>query len=134
MRAREKRRRRSGLLLTPLIDIIFLLALFFVLNTSFRREQFLEVVLPESETSRDVRAEGIVLTMRSDGGVAVNGESVAWESVTAAIAAAAEETGALEVIVQADENLEYGRAVAALDRIRLAGFEAAALQTLRPSR
>ena len=134
MRAREKRRRRSGLLLTPLIDIIFLLALFFVLNTSFRREQFLEVVLPESETSRDVRAEGIVLTMRSDGTVAVNGESVAWESVTAAITAAAKETGALEVIVQADENLEYGRAVAALDRIRLAGFEAAALQTLRPSR
>lgn len=134
MRAREKRRRRSGLLLTPLIDIIFLLALFFVLNTSFRREQFLEVVLPESETSRDVRAEGIVLTMRSDGSVAVNGESVAWESVTAAIIAAAKETGSFEVIIQADENLEYGRAVAALDRVRLAGFESAALQTLRPSR
>ena len=71
--------------------------------------------------------------MRSDGSVAVNGESVAWESVTAAIAAAAKETGSFEVIIQADENLEYGRAVAALDRVRLAGLESAALQTLRPS-
>ena len=134
MRVREKRRRRGGLLLTPFIDIIFLIALFFVLNTSFRREQFLEVNLPESETSKDVQAEGIVLTIRSDGSAAVNGEAVAWESVTAAIAAESKRTGALEVIIQGDEDLDYGRAVAALDRVRLAGLESAALQTLRPSR
>ena len=134
MRAKENRRHRrrsGGLLLTPLIDIIFLLTLFFVLNTSFRQEQYLDVNLPESETSKDVQAVGIVLTLRQDGSTAIDGVEVAWESVTAALRERAEETGALEVIIRGDEAVSYGRAVAALDRVRLSGLESISLQTVR---
>ena len=134
MRAKENRRHRrrsGGLLLTPLIDIIFLLTLFFVLNTSFRQEQYLDVNLPESETSKDVQAVGIVLTLRQDGSTAIDGVEVAWESVTAALRERAEETGAVEVIIRGDEAVSYGRAVAALDRVRLSGLESISLQTVR---
>jgi len=132
--AREKRRlrrRNGGLLLTPLIDIIFLLTLFFVLNTSFRQEKYLDVNLPESETSEDIQASGIVLTLREDGSTGINGEEVSWESVTAAIRDIAATSGNPEVIIRGDENVSYGRAVAALDRVRLAGIESISLQTVR---
>ena len=43
----------------------------------------------------------------------------------------AEETGAVEVILRADEGLPYGKAVAALDRIRLAGLDAITLQAVK---
>lgn len=134
MRARETRRRRrrqAGLLLTPLIDIIFLLVVFFIINTSFRQERYIDVNLPASETSEDIRSTGIVLTLRSDGTVAVDEDEVAWEGVVSAISAAAEETGAVEVIVRGDENIPYSRAVEAIDRVRLAGLDAVSLQTVR---
>ncbi len=128
---RRHRRRSTGPLLTPLIDIIFLLCLFFVLNTSFRQERYLDVELPESETSEDIQAEGLILTLHQDGSAAVDGVEVAWESVTSAIKERAGETGAVEVIIRGDENVPYGRAVAALDRVRLAGLESISLQTVR---
>jgi biopolymer transport protein ExbD len=128
---RRTRRRSSGPLLTPLIDIIFLLCLFFVLNTSFRQERYIDVELPESETSEDVQAEGIVLTLREDGSASLDGEEIPWESVTNAIRTISEETGSVEVIIRGDENIAYGRAVAAMDRVRLAGLESISLQTVR---
>ncbi len=134
MRAKENlrhRRRSGGLLLTPLIDIIFLLCLFFVLNTSFRQERYLDVDLPESETSEDIQAVGIVLTLRQDGSTAIDGDEVSWESVTSLIRTKADESGAAEVIIRGDEEVSYGRAVAALDRVRLAGIESISLQTVR---
>jgi len=134
MRTRENRKRRrssGGLLLTPLIDIIFLLSLFFVLNTSFRQEQYLDVDLPSSETSEDIQAPGIILTLRSDGSTAVDGREVDWASVTAVIRNLADSNGTAEVIIRGDENVSYGRAVAALDRVRLAGIDAISLQTVR---
>ena len=134
MRAREsrkQRRRKSELLLTPLIDIIFLLVLFFILNTSFRQERYIDVELPASETSEDIQATGIVLTLRSDGTTALDGREVPWEGLSAAIRDAASETGITEVVVRGDENIPYSRAVAAIDRVRIAGLEAISLQTVR---
>jgi len=134
MRARETRRNRrrsGGLPLTPLIDIIFLLSLFFVLNTSFRQEQYLDVELPESETSEDIQAEGIILTLRADGSTAVDGVEVSWDALTSVLKESAGDQKNMEVIIRGDENVPYGRAVAALDRVRLAGIESISLQTIR---
>jgi biopolymer transport protein ExbD len=76
-------------------------------------------------------AEGIVLTLRTDGSIALDGNEIPWESVTTAIRDLAEQTGAVDVIVRGDENVPYGRVVAALDRIRLAGLDSITLQTER---
>ena len=134
MRVREngrRRRRSGGLLLTPLIDIIFLLALFFVLNTSFRQERYIDVDLPESDTSEDIQAVGIVLTLRADGTLALDGREVSWESLTSAIQERVGETGAAEVTIRGDESIDYGTVVSAMDRVRRSGLEAISLQTVR---
>ena len=128
---RRNRRHRGGLLLTPLIDVIFLLCLFFALNTSFRPERYLDVDLPSSETSDDMSVEGIVLTLRTDGSIALDGNEIPWDTVTTAIRDLAEQTGAVDVVIRGDENVPYGRVVAALDRIRLAGLDSITLQTER---
>lgn len=134
MRVRENRKRRTrsgGLLLTPLIDIIFLLVLFFVLNTSFRQERYIDVNLPESDTSEDIRAEGMVLTLRSDGTIDLDGVEVAWESLTKALENRIGETGAVSVTIRGDEDIDYGRIVSTMDRIRKSGLDAISLQTIR---
>lgn len=135
MRARDKRQKtrakRAALVLTPLIDVIFLIALFFVINTSFRQEQYMDVVLPESSTSQDIQAEGLILTLRADGTSDLNGQDIPWESISSALQKHRSENGATQVIIRGDESIAYQRIVEAMDRVRLAGVELISLQTLR---
>jgi len=122
---------RGGLPLTPLIDIIFLLCLFFVLNTSFRQEGYIEVNLPESETSKDGQTVEIVLTLHEDGSVSINGEDVEWDSIESILRDNAANQAAQELVIQGDKSIDYGRIIATLDKVRRAGFEAVSLQTIR---
>jgi len=131
LRKNQSRRNRGGLLLTPLVDIIFLLCLFFVLNTSFRQEKYIEVDLPESETSEDGQTAEIVLTLHENGSVSINGEGVRWDSVESILRDKAANQVVRELVIQGDENIDYGRIIAALDKVRRAGFEAISLQTIR---
>jgi len=131
LRENLRRKNRRGLLLTPLIDIIFLLCLFFVLNTSFRQESYIEVSLPESETSENSQTIGIVLTLYEDGSVSIDGESTEWDSVESALKDKAEDHFIREIVIQGDDDIDYGRIVAVLDKVRRAGFKAVSLQTIR---
>jgi len=131
LRKNPPRRHRGGLPLTPLIDIIFLLCLFFVLNTSFRQEGYIEVNLPESETSDDGQTVEIVLTLHENGSVSIDGENVEWDSIESVLRDKAANQAARELVIQGDESIDYGRIIATLDKVRQAGFEAIALQTIR---
>jgi len=122
---------RGGLLLTPLIDIIFLLCLFFVLNTSFRQENYIEVALPESDTSENKQAVGIILTLHEDGSVSIDGEGVEWGLIESVLRDEAANQAVRELVIQGDESIEYERIIAALDKVRRAGFETVSLQTIR---
>jgi len=122
---------RGGLLLTPLIDIIFLLCLFFVLNTSFRQENYIEVALPESDTSENKQAVGIILTLHEDGSVSIDGEGVEWDLIESVLRDEAANQAVRELVIQGDESIEYERIIAALDKVRRAGFETVSLQTIR---
>jgi len=122
---------RGGLLLTPLIDIIFLLCLFFVLNTSFRQENYIEVALPESDTSENKQAVGIILTLHEDGSVSIDGEGVEWGLIESILRDEAANQAVRELVIQGDESIEYERIIAALDKVRRAGFETVSLQTIR---
>jgi len=134
MKERKKRNfrgNREGLFLTPLIDIIFILVLFFIVNTSFRQERYIDVNLPESATSQDKQSEGIILTLRADGTILLDGEDISWDELTNAVIKKSSSMQVTEVIIRGDENISYGKAVAALDRVRQAGIDAVTLQTLR---
>jgi len=119
------------LLLTPLIDIIFLLCLFFVLNTSFRQKSYIEVALPESETSEDKQAVGITLTLHEGGSVSIDGEGVEWDLVESVLRDKTANQVLRELVIQGDESIEYERIIAALDKVRRVGFETVSLQTIR---
>ena len=102
--------------LTPLVDVVFLLLIFFVVTTTFS-EPRLALVLPEAETSEPAQDSNLlVLTLTRDGVLEVDGESVAWDDLDATIAAAAPNVEGLEL--RADEAVPHGRVVSVLDRAR----------------
>lgn len=73
MKFRQVRRELPALNLTPLIDIVFLLLIFFMVTTSFSRETRLLVSLPEASGSAENAAESIEVLVDREGGYAING-------------------------------------------------------------
>ena len=73
MKFRQARRELPTLNLTPLIDIVFLLLIFFMVTTTFSRETRLLVSLPEAAGSPESSIESIEVLVDREGGYAING-------------------------------------------------------------
>ncbi|MCE2406696.1 MAG: biopolymer transporter ExbD [Pseudomonadales bacterium] len=57
MKSRQRRNDAIGIELAPLIDIVFILLIFFVVSSTFIRENVLEIELPTSQSTADARAD-----------------------------------------------------------------------------
>ncbi len=128
-------RRRPPLVLelTPLIDVVFLLLIFFMVSTTFVNEPAgLQVELPRSE-NRDVIPEGsdVSVHLSADGRVFVEDEAVAAEELRQRLAEVAREDPATMVVLRADESLEHGRVVQVMDLARDLGLRNFAIATER---
>ena len=76
MNFRQLRRPEVSINLTPLIDVVFLLLIFFMVSTSFSELTQLVVDLPEAEGSPATTDEALILTVDVAGNMTLNGESV----------------------------------------------------------
>ena len=74
MKARRKSRKTRHLVITPFIDIAFILVLFFIVDSSFELSPALDVSLPQSETALGSEPFGLSVALLADGTVFVNGE------------------------------------------------------------
>ena len=76
MNFRQLRRPEVSINLTPLIDVVFLLLIFFMVSTSFSEMTQLLVDLPEAAGSPATTDEALILTVDVEGNMTLNGESV----------------------------------------------------------
>ena len=76
MNFRQLRRPEVSINLTPLIDVVFLLLIFFMVSTSFSELTQLVVDLPEAEGSPASADDALLLTVDAVGNMTLNGESV----------------------------------------------------------
>ena len=76
MKFRQLRRTEVSINLTPLIDVVFLLLIFFMVSTSFSELTQLVVELPEAEGAPATNDEALVLNVDVSGNMTLNGESV----------------------------------------------------------
>lgn len=119
--------------LTPLIDVVFLLLIFFMVSTTFVNEPAgLQVELPRSE-NRDVIPDGtdVSVHLAADGRVFVEEEPVDAEDLRERLKAVALEDPKTMVVLRADEALEHGRVVQIMDLARDLGLTNFAIATER---
>ena len=77
MKFRRKHREEVGINLTPLIDVVFLLLIFFMVSTTFTRETQLSIDLPEAEGSvKEVSEDQIEILIDEAGSYRVNGQGL----------------------------------------------------------
>ena len=119
----------GGLVLTPLIDMVFLTLIFFMLNATLSLNPAIQVDLPEAYTAQAVLEEEIVVTVSLAGELYVGKNPVALERLSTELKKEMARLGSRKMILQADQNLPYRRLVEVMDLARLAGIEAVALVT-----
>ena len=124
--------RRSLLLdLTPLIDVVFLLLIFFMVTTTFISQPAgMQVDLPRSE-SRDTIPEGedVTLHIDAEGGVAVDDERVDLSALRRKLSQAARDDPSTLVVLRADQEVKHGRVVQVMDLARDLGLRRFAIAT-----
>jgi len=132
---RQVRRELPALNLTPLIDIVFLLLIFFMVTTSFSRETRLLVSLPEASGSAENAAETIEVLVDREGGYAINGRRLVNAEVGSLVRGLELESGgdvSLLVVLVADAEVQHQSVVSAMEAIGRAGFTSLSIATREP--
>lgn len=135
MKFRQVRRELPALNLTPLIDIVFLLLIFFMVTTSFSRETRLLVSLPEASGSAENATESIEVLVDKEGGYAINGRRLVNAEVDSLVRGLELESGgdvSLLVVLVADAEVQHQSVVTAMEAIGRAGFASLSIATRDP--
>lgn len=119
--------------LTPMIDVVFLLLLFFMVSTSFIRESSLKVSLPEATGEAMVeQQEPIDIIIQADGQFLINDEALPFvtkDTLSRALRLAVGDQKDPHIIISADANAEYQNIVTAMDTAQQMGYTKLTLAT-----
>ncbi len=122
MQFMTKSRRRVIIKITSLIDVLFLLLIFFIVSSTFLEQPGMKLDLPKTTEHEALRMEGYTLFILSDGSIYLNEEEISLERLLdrlKTIAPRVEERG---LILKADEDVRYGLVVEVMDIAKQSGI------------
>ncbi len=129
-------RTRPLLPLAAMVDVLFLLLIFFMTASVFREAELrLDVELPTAETAEpgSSAATHILLSVREDGRVFLGERETPLSELKGRLAALAEQFPEETVIVRGDRDASYGLAVRVMDLAQQAGLRNVSLAAVRPA-
>lgn len=129
VRSRRALTAQTEIQMTPLIDMVFILLIFFVVTTSFVSETGLDIQRPQSSSSETLPRENIPVAIGADGRITVEGRRVALLSIRPFIQKRLRMQPGLAVVLVADKAVSVDRVVRIMDEIRTAGINEVALAT-----
>lgn len=121
----------SHLDIAPLIDIVFLLLVFFMLTSTFLTPEAIELELPESSTAIVTEATPIIVSVDQAGRLALNGERIELEQLQAKIKPLLREDADSAITLKSDARTEVQQLLRVMDEIRAAGGSNIALATMQ---
>ena len=130
MKFAVSRREDASIDVTPMIDVVFQLVLFFMVSTTFATAPGFEVDLPHASSQTIVQEEGDVqIWMTLDGAVYVNDVAVDAATLQKTLLQRAESNPNTLVVIKADTGVAHGRVVGVMDRARAVGLTRLAIAT-----
>ena len=118
---RRTRQTTPGLDIAPLIDMVFILLIFFLVNTSFVKETGIEVSRPAASTATLENKRPILIAIAPDNRIFMENREIDVRAVRANVERALAENPEAAVIVVADKTSSTGTAIQVMDGCRMAG-------------
>lgn len=117
--------------LSPLLDVVFILLIFFIVTTVFVKETGVDVKKPQAMSASDLERKSILIAITEDGQVMYAGQDVGVAGVRRTVSQLLNQQ-AMPVILQVDENVTTKMLVAVMDEAKMAGATSVNLATLIP--
>ena len=124
MRRRKKiSQEETGLDLTPMLDIVFIMLIFFIVTTTFIKETGVEVNRPNASTAVADERGNILIAISENNEIWIDKRMIDIRAVRANVERLKAENPEGSVIIQADQNSKTGLLVETMDQVRLAGVQ-----------
>lgn len=118
--------------MTPMLDVVFQLIIFFLVSTTFAVLPGIKLKLPNSKTSESTSNQGITITADNENKLYFNDKAVTMEELSKELSAFDTKDvskNEFPVVIEADENVRNKTIVSLFDVIRENGFAAVNLRT-----
>lgn len=119
----------SDIDMTPMLDIVFIMLIFFIVTTSFVKESGIDVNRPTAQTAEKKEQANIIVSIKANGEIWIDKRMVDVRAVRANVARLQAENPLGSVIIAADRDTKTHVLVQVMDQIRLAGITNAAIAT-----
>jgi len=132
MRRRLKRHdEEAEINITPMLDIVFIMLIFFIVTTSFVKEFGVDLSRPSNEPPKDQKLSEVIAIRISDTGqVSIKGRPTDIRAVRANIESGLAVDPDAAVVIAADRNADAGILVRVVDQARVAGASKVSLAAL----
>ncbi len=118
----------SGIDISPLIDCVFILLIFFIVTTTFVEETGVEVDKPQAASASRLEKNSILIAVTTNGEVVYGGREIGLSGVQPLVKRMLQKED-VPVIIQADRNSQSGLLVEVIDEAKLAGATKVSLAT-----
>lgn len=123
MRRLPKTEEDNNVELTPMLDVVFILLIFFIVTTSFVKETGIDVNRPSAATAEKKPKGNILIAINANGDIWINNREIDVRAVRANIQQMKARYPQSSVIIQSDEESKTGKLVKVMDQVRLAGVQ-----------
>lgn len=129
---RSHRQEEAQVDLTPMLDIVFIMLIFFIVTSTFVRESGIEVDKPQATNVVNQKDVGIFIAVTADNDVYIDKKMVDIERVQAALEAMLLDKSDSSLVIQADERAFSGTVIQVMDAAKGAGIEKIAIAAEKP--
>jgi biopolymer transport protein ExbD len=132
MQLARKQQKKIALNITSLIDVMFILIIFFTVSSTFLEQPGIELKLPEAESSETHTAEKVIVYVDAKGDIFLNKNQVSIDALGGKVADLLNAQTEKTVVLSADEDATHGAVVRVMDILRQKGIYKIIISTVKP--
>ncbi len=121
MRYRARQEEEQRVDISPLIDMVFILLIFFMVSTTFVRDMNLDLERPAASSAEVASTKAIRLYIDSNGDTYLDGQPIRLWVIQSRLREMMQSSGSEQILVVTDEDVPSGRLVEVVDQARRAG-------------
>ena len=125
----QRAKKEMGIEMGPLMDIVFILLIFFVVTASFNRETGVNVTKPQAQSASQLEKENLMIAITREGTIHINERQVDLASLQDILKQSLAKTPDREAVLIADKGSETGVLVQVIDVCNMAGVKKVSIAT-----
>ena len=121
MLSRSRKAEAQSVDISPLIDMVFILLIFFIVSTTFVKDMKIDLERPGASSAEMASDKSLKIYLTEQGGIFINGEEVRSWVVQGIVRERLSEDQETPILIVADKNVSAGMLIELVDSCRLAG-------------